>query len=583
MNFARVLILISVINFLLPTYFLGQDIEELAKKTKADPLSISGSLNVQASAVETYGISSTQRPPFFFQIRGNLNLRLFDLIDAPLSLSYSPQGNDFNHPFNRQVPFNQLGISPKYKSLTVHLGYRSILISKYSLSGTAFNGVGVEWKPKEIPWEFTALYGRFAKAATDTLFLDQPGVSQFNRNGYAGKVAYKSKSGKYGIHLFQAKDRIGTSVLPLELLQENRPQENLIVGVFLDQRIYKNLNAKLELTRSAFTQDALARNINAEGEDAVFNPLTFLFQPRESSIYSGVIDGSLNWSPKIANFQLAYKRIGSDYLNLGNPFFNNDLEVISIGVARRFFQNKVSVNANVGVQNNNLDDGQIDETRRLAFNTVVTYTPVQRLNFNANYANYTTNTIRLRLNEIDSLSFFQISENINLGSNLRLGEDMQHTLSANYANQIVRDQNDISSALQNASVSFTSFLKTIDLRPSIRLNYIRNRTLIEEEITQGGGVNVGLGKTFFDKKLNTRLSYNETHYFLGDQRTNINRTIRVSSSYKVNASHNFVLSIGWQDRRLALSEDSGELQGNIGYTYNFSKGKLINKTTTLNQ
>jgi hypothetical protein len=141
------------ILFALSSPALSQDLEELAQKKNADPLQVSGSLSVTGAAASAYGMD-TRRPPFYWALRGNLNLRLFDVIDAPMSITYSPQGNNLAYPFQRLQPFNQVGISPSYKSITLHLGYRSMNISRYSLSGNNFNGVGVERKPAGVPWRY---------------------------------------------------------------------------------------------------------------------------------------------------------------------------------------------------------------------------------------------------------------------------------------------------------------------------------------------------------------------------------------------------------------------------------------------
>lgn len=567
------------IFILLSTLFSGlnaQDIEKVLESRKADPLQITGSVGLQAGGTEAYGIT-TQRPPFYWSARANLNLKFFDLIDAPLSFSYSPQGSNFDYPFNRQLPFNQLGISPRYKSVTVHLGYRSMQISKYSMAGTSFNGVGVEWKPKKNPWEISGLFGKIAQAVTDTTLIDQPGISLFNRYGMATKVKYKTKKGNYAVHLFKAYDNENSSLIPVGGLEENAPKENLITGVAIEQQLLKKVNFKLELVRSAYTMNKNSTEVRAVGTDAVYNPLGFIYQSRLSSVYSGVIDGSLNWTSKIVNLQLAYKKIASDYLNLGSPFFNNDLEVGSVGLSRRFLKNKLSLNTNVGIQRNNLDDSQLDKTNRLALNGTVSYSPFKRWTMNGTYSNFTTNTTQIRINELDSLAFYQVSENRTINTTVRLGEKMKQNIGLSVSNQLVRDLEDVTSRLYNASVSFGGLLEKVGLRQQVRVNYIRNELTELQELTQGGGASVSLSKSFFKKKLNTRCSYNEIWFYEGSERIGRNNTVRLTGTVRVKKAHGFNVSLSWLERQKLARQTSGEFQYQIGYTYNFGVKDIVKK------
>lgn len=555
----------------------AQDIEKVIEGTKADPLQITGSLGVQAGGSHAYGIKRTQRPPFYWSTRANLNLKFFDMIDAPLSFSYSPQGDNFDYPFNRQLPFNQLGISPRYKGLTVHLGYRSVQISPYSLAGASFNGAGIEWKPAKHPIEITMLYGQFSKAVKDTSLINLEGISLYNRSGYAGRFNYKGKSGAYGFHFFKAADDPNSALFPLTGLEATAPKENLVTGVFFEQAVLKKLYFKLELVRSAYTVNTEAPEVRSTGENHVFSIAPFLFTSKISTIYSGVVDVSLNYPNKIVDLQLAYKRIGSDYFNLGNPYFNNDLEVASVGLARRFMKNKLGINTNIGVQNNNLDNTQLDNTQRLALSGAINYAPVQRYNINFAYANFTTNTTKIRINELDSLAFYQISENMTLSNTLILGKDKKQQLAMVISNQQVRNQNAISSTLQNATISYTMQVEKLDVRPQIAFNYLRNEIKSIQEISQGMGYTVGLSKNFFNKKLTTRLYYNEMWYYVAATTTNTNKSIRWNASCTINKIHSFTLGAGWLNRTQQNRPKSGELQYNIGYTYTFSKKELFKR------
>ena len=78
--------------------------------------------------------------------------------DIPLSFVLSNFENKFYQ------PFNQFGISPKYKWATLHLGYRNLTYSNYTLAGHRILGAGFDLKPKNFRIGF--MYGQLRRSAS---------------------------------------------------------------------------------------------------------------------------------------------------------------------------------------------------------------------------------------------------------------------------------------------------------------------------------------------------------------------------------------------------------------------------------
>jgi hypothetical protein len=95
-------------------------------------------------------------------------------ISFPFSVVISDQQRGFRQ------PFNQYGISPQYKWLTVHAGWQSITWSPFTLAGYNFLGGGVEATPSK--WRLGFIYGRFNKAieenSTQPLSFQTPAYKQ---------------------------------------------------------------------------------------------------------------------------------------------------------------------------------------------------------------------------------------------------------------------------------------------------------------------------------------------------------------------------------------------------------------------
>ncbi|MFM7310583.1 MAG: hypothetical protein ACKOZY_08240, partial [Flavobacteriales bacterium] len=94
----------------------AQDLEQMGK-TK--PIRLSGSLNAQAGPYLHFGQGTPRNDPFWWQVAGSPTLSIYGW-QFPFSFNIGSRNRSFNQPFNRY------GVSPYYKWLTLHAGYRSI-------------------------------------------------------------------------------------------------------------------------------------------------------------------------------------------------------------------------------------------------------------------------------------------------------------------------------------------------------------------------------------------------------------------------------------------------------------------------
>ena len=228
----------------------GQDIESVVQ---ADPIKVNGSISASTTYYNAQGIDN-RRPPFYWTINANLNLNLFGVISAPLSLQFSPQGNQFNYPYQQLQPFNKMGISPKYKAFTVHLGYRSMNFSKYTYSGNSFYGAGIEVAPKASKWKAQAFFGRLARALNESQNNNAAGITLYDRWAWGTKLGYGTGKHKAELILFKAWDNQNSLIL-FNQADENPAKENVSVGINTKTTILKNITLNVEYALSAYTTD----------------------------------------------------------------------------------------------------------------------------------------------------------------------------------------------------------------------------------------------------------------------------------------------------------------------------------------
>lgn len=163
------------LNKIISTYFLlaagaacGQDLESemknLKTSVKENPVKVSGSLGASSTYYEAQGISP-RRDPFYYVLNANLQISILNKISIPFSAVFTQQNRTYTNGLeNYTKQFNQFGMSPRYRWLTVHAGYRTLDFSQYSLSGILFLGGGIEVKPEKSFFQVSAAYGRFEKA-----------------------------------------------------------------------------------------------------------------------------------------------------------------------------------------------------------------------------------------------------------------------------------------------------------------------------------------------------------------------------------------------------------------------------------
>src|SRR5690606_29019245 len=117
----------------------GQD---LSRTRSADPMQITGSAGMQNLFFSSSNGLGYRRPlSNTFLI--NLNISVYGF-DMPLALCFANHTRGFSH---HPVQF---GMSPRYKDLQLHLGYRSMNFSSFTYSGLSFLGAGLDYHWKII-------------------------------------------------------------------------------------------------------------------------------------------------------------------------------------------------------------------------------------------------------------------------------------------------------------------------------------------------------------------------------------------------------------------------------------------------
>ena len=567
---------ISILLFLIVSNsLLSQDFSNMEKK---DLVKLSGALSLNS----TFYLGSAERPPFFWQMSGNLNI-VTPLFTIPISLTLSQQQKfSFNDFFDSQSkaaaqPFNQFGMSPKYKSVTSHIGYRSLKFSEFSLSGNQFMGLGLDINPKDKFVKLKLVYGRFAKAI-DTIV---PGnlSKTFERWGYGINTIIGTEKNNLGFLLFKAKD-IKTSISGFDTLVTSKPADNLILGITTKQKISKNLTFEGEIDWSAYTYDTRKTDTKLEGY-TYLNNLGSLFYANNSSSLSKAMLWNLNYKKDKLNLKFGYRRVDPDYRTMGSVYLNNDFEDLTGNIKYKFFAGKMGFAFTSGLQRNNLNNDKTSETLRLISSVNSNYSPKDnKWNLNIGFSNFNSKSTMTAINlgVSDTMRFAQVTKSINAqySINGKLKKNSLSTfISFNFQNAEVgsnigaQNQEKAETRFYNSSVGSTLMIPSFNGSISIMINGINN--INNDFSTSALGPSLNISKSFQTKKnpIRCNFSFSTLKSFLDFVSSGTILNGFVTANYQVTKKQTIGINTSLSKRTANQGDTTEESIVTFNYNYRF--------------
>ena len=568
-----------VLIFLIAGISAGVYAQDLDEMSKEDIFKYNGGLNISVNGYGTRGMEN-RRDPLFYTINANLNLTLLNVVDIPVSAHYSKNDYSYSRP-----TFNHFGLSPNYKCVTLHLGYRSMQLSSYSLSGVTFLGAGVEIKPENFPLKFSGMYGRFAKGvpfkedSTNTNSNNRFDVPGYERWGYGGKVTYKKNQQTFSLLIFKAADK-PNSIPDPGPESGITPKENLVIGFSTKNTITEKISLNTEYNLSALTRDIRLPERITESFTYV-NNLGSLFTPRYSTSVNGAFTGNLSYSAESFSLSLAYKRVAPDYKSLGTTYLSNDIENIHLNLQKSFFDNKLSLSGNLGTERNNLNGNLKNTNQRIIGGINCNIGFFKSLNISFNYSNFNSSTSPAATTLRDTFKYVQVSENYGINTSYQLsGKQYSHNFTLNTTLQTVNTLNRTATRLKerntetfNTTLTYNFSVNSIKLNLNAALNYNYFQTAGQGK-NIAYGPTLGAGKTFFNNDLRTQCNYSlQKNSLPGDQNATKN-ILRLNGSYTITSAHSLRFSMSMMARSFDQTKDKenpnqNEYKARITYNFNF--------------
>ncbi len=469
---------------------------DVEKITEAPPFSFSGSVGASVVGYSASGIPE-RREPFSWTVNGTFNPTIYSL-QLPIDFIFSEQERDFRQ------PFNQFGISPRYKSLTGYFGYRAMAMSPYTLDGVTFLGAGMEFNPGKF--RFAGMIGRLQRAVEEdtTQFYNIPA---YQRNGYALKVGFGSQESYFDVIWFHANDD-SASLKKAPTQNELYPAENSVLGLTLKTNITPELTLDADVAGSLHTRDTRAPLTDLDSSDLDFFSSV---QPIHNSTALNLASkAGLSFAIPTFKIRAGYERVEPNFTSLGTWYLASDFERWTIAPALDLFDNRLRLGGSVGIQHDNLLDTRFAETNRLIGSANVGWYPTDAFGIEANYINYSTDQSAGRVAINDSIRVRNVSQSATLAPRLLLqSEALNHfiTVIGNY--QEFSDLNAFTNAFTNSrgnNISLIYNLTFVESAVSIGFSVLRGTTETGtlDIGTTGGTLNGSLG--LFDNTLSVGAS-----------------------------------------------------------------------------
>lgn len=531
----------------------SQDLSNL-KNTK--PLTFGGGLNLQTGFYAMNGAKARQ-PGFTYLISGSPTLNIYG-VSLPFSFTFSNFQRDFRQ------PFNQFGLSPTYKWVTIHAGYRNITYSQFGMAGFTILGGGIELKPKNFRFAF--LYGRSQKAIKeDTTKNIETNLNGINYPAYkrlltVAKIGYGSENNFLDLHFLQGKD--DSSSIPFRPVNTLiMPSKNQVFGANSKLSFFKN---KLIWTGEG-ALSVYTRDLAFETVDAGNNFVNKVIQPNVSSQLYSAIETQLNY--KIKNFGVGgkYRKVAPDYKSMGAYFFQTDFEQYLLNLQSSFLKNKIRFSGSAGLQKDNLLNKKIATTSRTIYTGNFSINPTNRFGIDASFSNFGTSQRSGRKNLSDTSTINQINNSITIAPRfITVKESHVTNWIALLGKQSLNDKNRFTEGFNEVDMTFANliWMKTINksnLSYNAGLNYNESKNIAG---TIGlAGIMGGVSKTWKQGKLSNdfNVSFNASTFendfngFVGNFQYNLNwkvakkHTVSMSCNALFNESKNALAGSSFQE------------------------------------
>ncbi|MBG8554119.1 hypothetical protein [Hymenobacter guriensis] len=432
--------------------------QDIATLDQQKPVTLSGTLDVRGIFYQAQGIEA-RRKPFSYVLAGSPTLSIYG-IAVPVSFVLSEQDRRFRQ------PFNQFGLSPTYKWVTVHAGYRNLTFSPFTLAGHTVLGGGVELNPGKL--RFASMVGRFSRATSVDPVSGSLMPFSFSRKGYAGKLGFGTEKSFIDLSLVRARDDSSSVSRETRQLAEttgaanNRvlPAANLVLGLSGRLTIKKDWLLEADGGLSFFTRDVGSSLAVEEAlPKALRQPLSKLIAVNGSTEAYTAWQAAAGYQHNGNGLKVRYRRVSPGFQSMGAYYFQDDVQNLTLVPTLTLWQQKLRLTGSVGIQQDNLREQKQLTSRRLIGSLNASAEFTERLGLDVSYTNYTTDQQPGAVQVADTFRLTQTQQSLSVAPRYTYaGETWGHTVLLSADRAILRDQSPDELGKLGEFTSYNAFL-----------------------------------------------------------------------------------------------------------------------------
>jgi hypothetical protein len=538
------------------------------KKDNSSPIKFSGGLSLSSNLYSNGGVGEQRQSPYSYSITGSPTLTIYK-VSLPFSFTYSDQKFSYGN------AFNTYGISPRYKWARLHLGYRSMNFSSYTLGGRQFLGAGIDLTPGKF--HFSALYGRLDNffAIKHNLRIGASSIDTYKRNIYGFKIGAGRTTG-FDFVFLKVKDDIKSSVPKQGDNTKLLPQDNIVIGLNFKTTLIQRISIKVESAASLHTRDSRT-NIEIDTSDnyyKLFSIASKIIKPNISTRWGFAGKAEANLHLNTFDIGLSYQRVEPNFKSLGVYYMITDFENYTANIGFKFLKNKLSFKLKGGFQKNNLSLLRRATSLRKIGSARINYSNSKGFNINFNYNNIQSDQRAGYVELEDSLRLIlsNSTTSLNTGYNWKK-KDIKHSININLSSSSFANINEEyftplgETKNNNINLSYSLRHKPSQMNYSLSTNYYTLKS--EQTKNSGFGINIGIGKMLLDKKLSLRLNTSANKRFVEGNNDGIHFRLRTRIKYKITKKQGLSFYISWSKRPSISKRPLNETRASLSYNLNF--------------
>jgi hypothetical protein len=560
--FSRIIPLVIIL--FLASAAHGQDVEQIVKAP-----ALTGNGGVSMSHIANYSPDSVSHlTPYAYYLSGNINFKLFGVVDLPFSFAYTNNQTTSHLP----QPFNRFSLSPSYRWITTHMGYSSMNFSPYTLTGHEFFGGGIELSP-EGPVKVAAMYGQFRRAVNADTLGREP---SYRRMGGGFKVDYTHKKFDVAFNLLKIKDEDGSIAFAQDDSTYIAPQDNLSGSVAVNFKMMKSVTLSTEYGISAVNRD-ISR---ADSVERGFSD-RLLEQNGDLAVYHA-FKAAVSQTSAIGQIGATYERVAPNYNTFGAYYFTNDFENITANFSTNVIK-WLNFSIEGGYQRDNLEAQKTNTSKRAIFSSNASATLTKRLTLGLNFSNvqsfvhikdiYDQVTETNEYQNIDTLRFTQLNlmSSMNVNYVVKSTQQQRQNLNVGFSYQEASEQqNDdarfVGNRIYNSVASYQFSLIPTRLNISGTVNH--NHNSMPQTDLDVLSYNLSVQKSFWEQfKAALIGTYSHSFNNLGSIANITN--LRFTGGYTLLKRHSFSLGMAMLNNK-SIKSNVTQYSANFAYSYIFN-------------